>query len=85
MCIPRTSDFQRNKDVHQETEHPAGAAGRTNDLGGPSSEHHPLRSPGDESEGLIGAQDTGGAQGGAASHSVYVIYKFTPRTGQGLT
>ena len=70
--------------MHYETEHPAGAAGRTNDLGGPSSEHHPLRSPGGECEGLIGAQDAGGAQGGAASLPLYVIHKLTPETRQGL-
>ena len=58
--------------------------GRTNDLGGSSSEHHPLLSPGGESEGLIGAQDAGGAQGGAANHPLYVIHKLTPKTGQGL-
>ena len=69
MHVLWTSEFERNTDVHQETEHPAGAAGRTNDLGGPSSEHHPLCSPGGESERLIGAQDAGGAQGGAVSHS----------------
>ena len=59
--------------------------GRTNDLGGSSSEHHPLLSPGGESEGLIGAQDAGGAQGGAASHPLYVIHKLTPKTGQGVS
>ena len=58
--------------------------GRTNDLGGPSSEHHPLCSPGGESEGLIGAQDAGGAQGSAPSHSLYVIHKLTQETVQGL-
>ena len=71
--------------MHYETEHPAGAAGRTNDLGGPSSEHHPLRSPGGECEGLIGAQDAGGAQGGAASHPLYVIHKLTPEAGEGVS
>lgn len=47
-----------------------------------SSGHHPRYSPRDKCEGLLGAQDTGTAQGGAASHSVYIIYKFTPNTGQ---
>ena len=70
--------------MHYETEHPAGAAGRTNDLGGPSSEHQPLHSPGGETEGLIGAQDAGGAQGGAASHPLYVIHKLTPKAVQGV-
>ena len=69
MCVLWSSGFQRDSDAHSETEHPAGAAGRTSDLGGPSSEHHPLCSPRGESEGLIGSQDTGGAQGGAESHS----------------
>ena len=59
--------------------------GRTNELGGPSSEHHPLRSPGGESKGLIGAQDIGGAQGSAPSHSLYVIHKLTQETVQGLS
>ena len=36
------------------------------------------------SEGLIGAQDAGGAQGSAASHSLYIIHKLTLKAGQGL-
>ena len=70
--------------MYIKRQHPAGAAGRTSDPGGPSSEHHPLRSPGDENEGLIGAQDAGGAQVGAMSHPLDVIHKFTPKAGQGL-
>ena len=70
--------------MYIKRQHPAGAAGRTSDPGGPSSEHHPLRSPGGESEGLIGAQDAGGAQGSAASHSLYIIHKLTLKAGQGL-
>ena len=58
--------------------------GRTNDLGSSSPEHHPLLSPGDDSEGLIGAQDAGGAQGSAISHSLYVIHNLTPETVQGV-
>ena len=59
--------------------------GRTNELGGPSSQHRPLRSPGGESKGLIGAQDIGGVQGSAPSHSLYVIDKLTQETVQGLS
>lgn len=50
---------------------------------GSSSELHPVYSHGDECEELVGAQDTGGAQGGAVSHSVIVTEKLTPKTGQG--
>ena len=84
VLILWTRDAHRNPDIHEETEHPADPAGRTSDPGGPSSEHHPLHPPGGESEGLISAQDAGGAQGGAASHPLYVIHKLTPKTGQGL-
>ena len=45
---------------------------------------HPTHSVGGESEGLIGAQDTGGAQVGATSHPLDVIHKLTPKAGQGL-
>lgn len=65
--------------MHEETGHPADATGRNNDLGGSSLEHRPLHSPADKCEELIGAQDTGGA-----SHPVYIIDKFTPKTGQGV-